>query len=120
MRTLLFGQRARRRSTDEVDKVGAPPQGGESSSGTKRDMSSVRCFHCREMGQYAGQCPKKKKKQHDVSVAATKELEFDELFARECEFTTTLSVVTPSNIIWEDRVEEDQLTHSSDSKGAQT
>jgi hypothetical protein len=62
-------------------KFGAPPQGGESSSGTKRDMSSVRCFACRDLGHYAGQCPKKKKKQHDVSTTTTKELEFDEQFA---------------------------------------
>ena len=33
---------------------------------------------------------------------------------------TTLSVVTPSSIRWGDRVEEDRLTHSSDSKGAKT
>jgi hypothetical protein len=49
-------------------KFGAPPQGGESSSGQKRDMSLVRCFACREMGHYAGQCPKKKKKLQDVSA----------------------------------------------------
>jgi hypothetical protein len=83
-------------------------------------MSTVRCFACREMGHYAGQCPKKKKKQHDVSAATAKELEFDEQFARECAFATTLSVVTPSSIEWGDRVEEDLLTHNSDSKGTQT
>jgi hypothetical protein len=33
---------------------------------------------------------------------------------------TTLSVVTPSSIRWGDRVEEDRLTHSSDSEGDQT
>jgi hypothetical protein len=70
-------------------KFGAPPQGGEGSSGPKRDMSTVRCFACREMGHYAGQCPKKKKKQHDVSAATTEELEFDEQFAKECAFATT-------------------------------
>jgi hypothetical protein len=83
-------------------------------------MSTVRCFACREMGHYAGQCPKKKKKQQDVSAATTKELEFGEQFARECAFMTTLSVVTPSNIRWGDRVGEDLLIHSSDSIGAQT
>jgi hypothetical protein len=50
------------------------------------------------MGHYAGQCLKKKKKQHDVSAVKTEELEFDEQFARECAFTTTLYVITPSNI----------------------
>jgi hypothetical protein len=33
---------------------------------------------------------------------------------------TTLFVVTPSSIRWGDRVEEDRLTHSSDSEGDQT
>ena len=50
----------------------------------------------------------------------TEELEFDTQFARECAFTTCLSVVTPSSVRWIDRVEEDLLTHSSDSEGAQT
>jgi hypothetical protein len=36
----------------------------------------------------------------------------------ESAFVTTLFVVTPSSIMWGDRVEEDQLTHSSDSEGA--
>ena len=35
-------------------KFGAPSQGGESSnSGKNRDMSTVRCFVCGEMGHYA-------------------------------------------------------------------
>jgi hypothetical protein len=83
-------------------------------------MSIVRCFACGEMGHYTGQCPKKKKKQQDVSAATTEELEFDAQFARECAFATNLLVVTPSNIRWGDKVEEDLLTHSSDSEGAQT
>jgi hypothetical protein len=57
------------------------------------------------MGHYAGQCPKKrKKKQQDVSAATTEEIEFNEQFARECAFMTTLSIVTPSSIRWGDRV----------------
>jgi hypothetical protein len=66
------------------------------------------------------QCPKKKKKQQDVSTTTTEELEFDTQFARECAFTSSLFVVTPSSIRWGDRVEDDLLTHSSDSEGAQT
>jgi hypothetical protein len=83
-------------------------------------MSTVRCFACGEMGHYAGQCPKKKKRQYDVSTTTIEELEFDTQFARECAFTSSLSVVTPSNIRQGDRVEDDLLTHSSDSEGAQT
>jgi hypothetical protein len=71
------------------------------------------------MGRYAGQCPKKKK-HHDVSAATTEELQFDTQFARECAFTSSLFVVTPSSIRWGDRVEDDLLTHTSDSEGAQT
>jgi hypothetical protein len=41
-------------------------------------MSRVRCFAYREIGHYAGQCPKKKKKLQDVSVMTEEELEFDE------------------------------------------
>jgi hypothetical protein len=101
------GKKKTGRGGRQGPKFGAPPQGGESSSGTKRDMSTVRCFSCGEMGHYAGQCPKKKKKKHDVSAATAEELEFDEQFVRECAFATTLFVVTPSNIRWGDRVEED-------------
>jgi hypothetical protein len=83
-------------------------------------MNTVRCFACGEMSRYAGQCPKKKKKQQDGLATTAEEIEFNDKFARECAFTTTLSVVTPSSIRWGDRVEDDLLTHSSDSKGDQT
>jgi hypothetical protein len=46
--------------------------------------------------------------------------EFSDQFARECAFIATLSTITPSSISWGDRVDEDRLTHSSDSKGDQT
>jgi hypothetical protein len=83
-------------------------------------MSIVRCFACGEMGHYAGQCPKKKKKQQDVLATTTKEIEFNDQFARECAFVTTLSAITTSNTRWGDRVDEDRLTHNNDSKGDQT
>jgi hypothetical protein len=67
------------------------------------------------MGHYAGQCPKKKKKQYDVLRATTEELEFKEKLARECAFVTTLSAITPSSTRWGGRVEEDRPTHNSDS-----
>jgi hypothetical protein len=99
--------------------------GAESSDGQGnsqgRDMSTVRCFACGEMGHYAGQCPKKKKKrQQDGSAATAEEMEFSDQFARECAFITTLSTITPSSISWGDRVDEDRLMHSSDSEGDQT
>jgi hypothetical protein len=61
MRTLLCGLRSRRRPRKVLDRV---PREGKTTSGGghERDMSTVRLFACGEMGQYAGQCPKKKKK----------------------------------------------------------
>jgi hypothetical protein len=119
---LTKGKKMTGRGGRQGPKFGAPPQEGESSSsGKKRDMRIVRCFACGEMGHYTGQCPKKKKKKkQDGSLAITEEIEFNEKFARECAFVTTLYVVTPSNIRWGDKVEEDRLTHSSDSEGDQT
>jgi hypothetical protein len=99
---------------------GAESSVGQGSSQGK-DMSTVRCFACGEMGHCAGQCPKKKKKrQQDGLAATTEEIEFSDQFARECAFITTLSTITPSSISWGDRVDEDRLTHSSDSEGDQT
>jgi hypothetical protein len=114
------GKKKTSRGGRQGPKFGAPPQGGESnsSSGQRRDMSTVSCFTCGEMGHYAGQCPKKKKQ--DVLAATAEEIEFKEKFARECAFITTLSAITPSSISWGDRVDEDRLAHSSDSKGDQT
>jgi hypothetical protein len=83
-------------------------------------MSTVRCFACGEMGHYAGQCPKKKKKQQDVLGATAEKIEFSDQFARECAFVTTLFAITPSSTRWGDRVDEDRLTHSSDSEGDET
>jgi hypothetical protein len=97
----------------------AKPQ--QSGGGKERDMSTVRCFACGEMGHYAGQCPKKnKKKKQDDTATTAKEVEFAAQFPRECAFVSCLSVVTPSSVKWGNRVEEDLLTQSSDSEGAQT
>ena len=62
-------------------KFGAPPQ-GESRSGQKRDMSKVKCFVCKKMGHYVGQCPNRKKKGGTVAIA--EEAEFQTLFERVC------------------------------------
>jgi hypothetical protein len=110
------GKKKTSRGGQQGPKFGGPPQRGERSSrsGQKRDMSTVRCFACGEMGHYAGQCPKKKKKQQDVSAATTEEIDFSNQFARECAFVTTLSAITPSSIRWGDRVEEDRLIRVGD------
>jgi len=79
----------------------------------------VRCFACGEMGHCVGQCPKRKKKsQKGGIVVTTKEEEFDAQSVRECAFVSYLSVDTPSNVMWGDRVEKDQMTWSIDSEGA--
>jgi hypothetical protein len=83
-------------------------------------MSTVRLFSCGDMGHYVGQCPMKKKKHQDVSAATTEEIELSDQFVRECEFATTLSSITPSNTRWRDKVDEDRLTHNSDSEGDET
>jgi hypothetical protein len=50
----------------------------------------------------------------------SQEEEFDAQFARECAFVNYCLVDAPSNVRWGDRVEEDLLTQSIDSEGAQT
>jgi hypothetical protein len=55
-----------------------------------------------------------------VLATTPEEIEFEEKFARECAFITTLSTITPSSISWGDRVDEDCLTHNSDLEGDQT
>jgi hypothetical protein len=100
-------------------KRGTQPQG--SGSGQKKDISKVRCFTCGEMGHYVGHCPKRKKKRQQDGMAATaKEEEFVAQFGRECAFVSYCSVDAPSSVKWGDSVEEDLLTQSSDSEGAQT
>jgi hypothetical protein len=55
---LALWKRERIRPVLEV-----PPQGGErrNSSGQKRDMSTVRCFTCGDMGHYAGHVPRRRR-----------------------------------------------------------
>jgi hypothetical protein len=108
--------------SDRVPSLGPHDREEEinNSSGKRRDMSTVRCFSCGEMGHYEGQCPKKKKKQQDGSVAIVEEMELSDRLSRECEFIATLSTITPSSISWGDKVDEDRVTHSSDSEGDQT
>jgi hypothetical protein len=80
------------RGARQGPKGGAKPQ--QSGGGKERDMSTVRCFACGEMGHYAGQCPKKKKKkkQQDDTAATAEEVEFDAQFARECAFVSWCTI----------------------------
>jgi hypothetical protein len=55
-----------------------------------------------------------------VLAATAEEIEFNDQFARECAFVTTLSAITPYSTRWGDRVDEDRLMHNSDSEGDQT
>ena len=51
--------------------------------GQKKDLSTVKCFACQKMGHYAGQCPNKKKKQHQQTTASTEVEDFIARFERE-------------------------------------
>jgi hypothetical protein len=114
------GKKKTDRGARQGPKGGAKPQ--HSGGGQERDMSTVRCFSCGEMGHYAGQCPKKKKKkQQEGTVVTIEEAEFIAQFERECAFVSCCSPIdTPSNGRWGDRVEEELLTQSIDLEGAQT
>jgi hypothetical protein len=110
------GKKKTDRGAKQGPKGGAKPQ--QSGGGQERDMNTVRCFACAEMGHYARQCPKKKKQ--DDFAATTEEIEFVAQYERECAFINYCSVGIPSSVMWGDRVEEDLLTQSSDLEGAQT
>ena len=44
------------------NKKGPKKGGAKQQDGQKKDLSTVKCFACQKMGQYAVQCPQKKKK----------------------------------------------------------
>ena len=78
-------------------KMGSKPQ-GESDSGQKRDMSKVKCFACKRMGHYVGQCPNRKKK--SSGMAATANEEFTAQFERECAFLICCTLVETTPSVW--------------------
>jgi hypothetical protein len=82
-------------------KFGAPPQGsgGESNNGQRRDMSKVKCFVCKKFGNYAGQCPNRKKKKGGTA-ATTEEVDFQTQFQRECAFLICYTSVEMTPSIW--------------------
>jgi hypothetical protein len=58
-------------------------------------MSKVKCFVCKKIGHYVGQCPNRKK---GGTAATAKEAEFQTQFERECAFLICCTSVetTPS------------------------
>jgi hypothetical protein len=86
------------KSTRQGPKMGAKPQ-GESGSGQKRDMSKVKCFACKRMEHYVGQCPNRKKRSGGT-VATADEAEFQAQFERECDFLICCTSVESTPSIW--------------------
>jgi hypothetical protein len=62
-------------------------------------MSKVKCFVCKKMGHYVGQCPNRKKKSGGTATTA-EEAEFQTLFERECVFLICLTSVETAPRIW--------------------
>ena len=64
--------------------------GAKQQDGQKRDLSTVKCFTCRKMGHYAGQCPNKKKKQQQTTAS----VEVDDFAARfQSEFSLCIGYI---------------------------
>jgi hypothetical protein len=65
---------------------------GESGSGKKRDMIKVKCFACKRMGHYVGQCPNRKKSLGGTTTTMDEAL-FQAQFERECAFLICCTLV---------------------------
>jgi hypothetical protein len=59
----------------------------------------VKCFVCKKLGHYAGQCPNRKKKRGGTATT-TEEAEFQTLFERECAFLICCTSVETTPSIW--------------------
>jgi hypothetical protein len=64
----------------------------------KSNMSKVKCFACKKMGHYVGQCPNRKKP--GGTATTTDEEEFQEQFERECAFLICCTLVETTPNIW--------------------
>jgi hypothetical protein len=62
-------------------------------------MSKVKCFACKKMGHYAGQCPNRKKKSGGTAATVDEE-EFQAQFERECVFLICCTSVETTPSIW--------------------
>jgi hypothetical protein len=85
-------------ATTSKKKFKKGPKGGHKPKGEgKKDMSKVKCFACHKFGNYAGQCPNKKKKQ---TTASTKVEEFSTKFDREFSLIVCISSRTSTSNTW--------------------
>jgi hypothetical protein len=74
------------------------PKGGNKPKGEgNKDMSKVKCFACHKFGHYAGQCPKKKKKQ---TTASTTVEDFTTKFDKEFSLVVCISTRTTHSDMW--------------------
>jgi hypothetical protein len=62
-------------------------------------MSKAKCFVCKKMWHYAGQCPNRKKKKGGTTTT-TEEAKFQTLFERECAFLICCTSVETKPSIW--------------------
>jgi hypothetical protein len=62
-------------------------------------MSKVKCFVCKKIGHYAGQCPNRKKKKGGTAATA-EEIDFQTQFQRECAFLVCCTSVETTPSIW--------------------
>jgi hypothetical protein len=62
-------------------------------------MSKVKCFFCKKMGHYVGQCPNRKKKKGGTAATA-EEAEFQTMFERECAFLICCTSIETAPSIW--------------------
>jgi hypothetical protein len=74
-----------------------PKGGNKSKSEGKKDMSKGKCFACHKFGNYAGQCPNKKKKQ---TSASAKVEEFSAKFDKEFSLVVCLSTRVTHSSVW--------------------
>jgi hypothetical protein len=92
------GKKKTSQGAREGPKRGAKPQ--ETGSGQKRDLSKVKCFACKRMGHYVGQCPNRQKKRSGGTTSTTDEEEFTAQFERECAFLICCASVETTCSIW--------------------
>jgi hypothetical protein len=75
-----------KKKTGQGPKGGAKQQQQPRRGEQKRDMSKVKCFACRKMGHYDGQCPYRKNKKKRGTTTTTNEEEFTAQIESECAF----------------------------------